>query len=247
MIVEYRFSLRQLLLVISVLCVCVAAGRWCYVNCFDRVHSLAPDDPFGRANLLDFHVGNRVALRGRYEHIGADSQFTGSDSLRNVLWFGGQPIAIVGVSTHVLRTLDDTSILVKGRLVCASPTCSISCARGGPDGARWWTAADVSSGCSSVLHQCRGSATDSRIEGGRAWPCGPATGACGTAGNRADARCATSFPRFPAVGSASRRRLNHRPACRTVTGREPEKVSGTVSMSGLGKDGRTKRMNESGG
>lgn len=49
----------------------------------------------------------------------------------------------------------------------------------------------------------------------RAWPCAPAAGAGGTAGNRADLPCATSRPRFPSVGRARRRPLSNRPAWRT--------------------------------
>jgi len=82
---------------------------------------------------------------------------------------------------------------------------------GTPDGPRWFLGRSATAGVRAGALTFRARPATIR----RASPCDPAAGACGTAGNRADLPCATSFPRFPAVGSARRRRLSHRPVWRT--------------------------------
>jgi hypothetical protein len=104
----YQFSLRHLFPATTLLAICLGVGKWCYIKCDDRIRPVTTEAD------LQFCMGKRVSLFGRYQHIG-------SGSALRVIWFGKHqtPIALVGECTNgsaLSQIPDGASITVTGRL-----------------------------------------------------------------------------------------------------------------------------------
>ena len=99
-----QFSLRQLLLGVTLLAVIFAAGRWLYLK---YVYAI----PLALGENLADYVGRNVAFNGRFEDFGK-----GSPS--EFVYFGNEPVGFYwdgGIPPH-----DGQTIYVTGALVIAS-------------------------------------------------------------------------------------------------------------------------------
>jgi len=111
-----QFSLRQMFLAITLVATCLGVVKWCHVKYFDRVFAVPTDRGLDRPGLLYLYLGKRVSVCGRYQYIGANSAY-------QVLWFGEQAIAIVGISPEdplASPSRNGSSLRVIGRLTRSS-------------------------------------------------------------------------------------------------------------------------------
>lgn len=113
--VTFQFSLRQVLLAATLLAVCLGTGKWYYIKYIDRTVPITTEGDLDRCNGLDSYLGKRVSLCGRYQCIPGASPY-------QVVWFGNQPIALLGVCANgspLSPTHDGALITVTGRLARA--------------------------------------------------------------------------------------------------------------------------------
>jgi hypothetical protein len=104
----FQFSLRQILLVITLVAACLGTSKWCYVKYADRIRPLTRDWE------LQLYVGNRVSLEGRFQYVGGSSPF-------QIVWFGERktPIAVkcaYADGSPLPGILDGAPVVVTGRL-----------------------------------------------------------------------------------------------------------------------------------
>ena len=109
---RFQFTLRQLLLAVTLLAACLGAARWCYLAYLDPVLPVAPERDLVRRDGLDCYLGKRISFCGRYQRIGGGCPY-------EVVWFGNEPIAVTGI--RAVRSLpspvpDGVWIAVTGRL-----------------------------------------------------------------------------------------------------------------------------------
>ena len=113
---KFQFSLGQLLLTVTLVAICLGIGKWCYVTYVDRIISLTREAGVEQCDMLNSYVGNRVSFCGRYQYLGSDSPY-------QIVWFGSDPIALVGICANrssQLQIPDGASIVVTGRLALST-------------------------------------------------------------------------------------------------------------------------------
>jgi hypothetical protein len=113
---KVQFSLGQLLLTVTLVALCLGVGKWCYIKYVDRVIYLTGEGGLDRDDMLNLYLGRRVSFCGRYQYIGSDSQY-------QIVWFGREPVAIVGLCADRSSQSpmpDGASVVVTGRLASAT-------------------------------------------------------------------------------------------------------------------------------
>jgi hypothetical protein len=119
---KFQFSLGQLLLTVTLAAICLGVGKWCYIEYVDRIISLTAESGVPRDKTLDSYLGKRVSFCGRYQYLGSDSPY-------QIVWFGRNAIALVGIRANGASQLpipDGVWIVVTGRLAAMSPSPVVS-------------------------------------------------------------------------------------------------------------------------